>query len=793
MAAPAVHEVPMATVQVVQERLASITAPGTFATRRSSSADDLRLTVKDVGRVAWPITRATARKLCAVARPARYGLKDETRFDQRVRDCWEIPKSRIWIEGRAWGNTLRPMVDRIRRDLGLADGSRLRAELHNLLVYGPGQFFITHQDSEKTDDMIGTLIVILPSNFTGGAIEIEHHDEKVTFRGSGRGLTFIAFYADCHHRVRPIKAGHRVVLTYNLVVEGDMSTASPASATQVDELARSIEQYFETPRAARWSHDPRREPADRLVYLLDYQYTRRTLGWNRLKSVDGARAAALRQVADRLNCEIFLALADVHETWSCEDEGSMYGGYGGRREWGWRYDEEDGLDDDGDNADALELIDLIDSDIELRHWIAPKGRVEAVSGAIDSDEVCYTKASQELEPFASEHEGYMGNWGNTVDRWYHRAAIVLWPRERSFVIRAKASPGWAIDELTQLLKQGDVERARAFVRRLGAFWTEIAQRERRPRFFERTLVVAQGLDSPELAASLLKPFTLESLTPRAAPRLVGLGQRYGLEWCRAILGSWASEKRRDTPGERQAAWTASLANICKQMCAGVSAQGVELARWLVTEEWTRIVKQWMELRDEPHPTIMRDAVDRMSKPILALLEGSLIANSPELHGDMLRILTSPDGEYPIRGLVHLLRTAHETRSPDALRDLNLASLYEYCRQMLAIRLRMPVREKDNWSIPSPRGCACRLCGTLARFLGASDQVRFEWPLAKNQRAHIHQILDAHDLPVSHTTRRAGSPFTLVLTKTDALFDREVAERRTWERDLAWLTSTARAF
>jgi hypothetical protein len=151
MAAPAVHEVPMATVQVVQERLASITAPGTFATRRSSSADDLRLTVKDVGRVAWPITRATARKLCAVARPARYGLKDETRFDQRVRDCWEIPKSRIWIEGRAWGNTLRPMLDRIRRDLGLADGSRLRAELHNLLVYGPGQFFITHQDSEKTD------------------------------------------------------------------------------------------------------------------------------------------------------------------------------------------------------------------------------------------------------------------------------------------------------------------------------------------------------------------------------------------------------------------------------------------------------------------------------------------------------------------------------------------------------------------------------------------------------------------------------------------------------------------
>jgi hypothetical protein len=132
------------------------------------------------------------------------------------------------------------------------------------------------------------------------------------------------------------------------------------------------------------------------------------------------------------------------------------------------------------------------------------------------------------------------------------------------------------------------------------------------------------------------------------------------------------------------------------MCADESAQGVELARWLVTEEWRRIVKQWMDLRDEPSPTIMRDAVGRMSKPILALLESSLIANSSELHSNMLRVLTSPDTEYPILGLVHVLRTAHETRSREALWDLGLASLHGHCRETLAVRSGMPVREKDNW-------------------------------------------------------------------------------------------------
>jgi len=59
-----------------------------------------------------------------------------------------------------------------------------------MLVSGPGQFFAAHRDSEKTDDMIGTLVVVLPSDSTGGAIEVEHDAERVTSRGHGRMLAF---------------------------------------------------------------------------------------------------------------------------------------------------------------------------------------------------------------------------------------------------------------------------------------------------------------------------------------------------------------------------------------------------------------------------------------------------------------------------------------------------------------------------------------------------------------------------------------------------------------------------
>lgn len=48
------------------------------------------------------------------------------------------------------------MLDEIRADLGLPDTTSLRAELHSMLVYEPGQFFAPHQDSEKHDAMIAT-------------------------------------------------------------------------------------------------------------------------------------------------------------------------------------------------------------------------------------------------------------------------------------------------------------------------------------------------------------------------------------------------------------------------------------------------------------------------------------------------------------------------------------------------------------------------------------------------------------------------------------------------------------
>ncbi|MGH8239740.1 MAG: 2OG-Fe(II) oxygenase, partial [Steroidobacteraceae bacterium] len=547
------------------ESLARIGAQGSFATRRSVPPGDLKLEVQGVGRIRLPIAATTARKLCAVARPARHGYKDQTRLDPRVRDTREIAKNRISIDQPRWQKTLAPELERIRRDLGLPEGCRLKAQLHNLLIYAPGQFFVTHQDSEKADDMIGTLVVSLPTQFTGGTMIIEHHDETLRVGGSDRHLTFVAFYGDCRHEVRPVKKGYRVVLTYNLIAESDATAAgTPAASTEA--LTRCVREFFERSPRPRWEGDQDRESPDRLVYLLDHEYTQRGLSWNRLKGADAQRATALREVARQLDCEIFLALADVHETWACEEEYPDYG-YRSRRRWHYDDEEEAGDEDDFGSESEPELTELVDSDVELRHWVGhdgeSRGRTKAMLRSVGGHELCYTKSSVEFEPFESKHEGYMGNWGNTVDRWYHRAAVVLWPRERTFVIRAKASPQWAMSEIGKLLKAKNVPQAAVRARRLLPFWPEVSMREKQTPLLDRILVVAAKLEDEKIAAALLEPFTLTDVTRKLAPRLIDLLDRYGAGWSRKLLRHWLSEEKRREPPETRLSWLAgALPALC---------------------------------------------------------------------------------------------------------------------------------------------------------------------------------------------------------------------------------------
>jgi hypothetical protein len=410
--------------RTARERLAKLLddaeAPGAFSTQILAPADALQAEVDGVGAVQTPVRAPLAKRLIAVGRPAKFGRGEQTLADTSVRDTWEITPDLITLGGPTWEATLGAVLDGVRDELGLPSATKLRAGLHAMLVYGKGQFFLPHQDSEKDDAMVGTLVVSLPSAHTGGELVVEHGGEGVTYRTSKQELSFVAFYADCRHQVKPVKSGYRVTLTLNLLAD---SETGAQGAGPVADLAHCLTEHFTAPATRRYGRtDP--DPPNRLVYLLDHEYTQRGLNWNRLKGVDAERAALLRAAAERAGCQAVLALAEVKETWDAwPSDGDPWDDYD-------YYDEEDEDDegaspDLGSDHDDYQLNELIDDEITLGWWTSPDGTGgEPISLHVPDSEVCATTPSASLTPYQSEYEGYMGNYGNTLDRCTRSAAAL---------------------------------------------------------------------------------------------------------------------------------------------------------------------------------------------------------------------------------------------------------------------------------------------------------------------------------------------------------------------------------
>jgi len=165
-----------------------------FCTKIELPYEGISLTVDPLGQVKFPISARTAKALIVEAEPAKFGKRTKTILDRQVRDAWEIPKSRIKLN-EDWNKKLESVLQKVQKNLELPDEGKLRAELHNMVIYMPGQLFKGHQDSEKTDGMLATLVVLLPSEFSGGALVIDQHGDKQTFhapRNITKKLTIFA-------------------------------------------------------------------------------------------------------------------------------------------------------------------------------------------------------------------------------------------------------------------------------------------------------------------------------------------------------------------------------------------------------------------------------------------------------------------------------------------------------------------------------------------------------------------------------------------------------------------------
>jgi hypothetical protein len=739
--------------------LRDVRGGGSFSTRHTAPFDDLAIEVRGVGPIRLPVTVGQAKELRLVARPARYGKGEETLVDRRVRDTWEVPHSRVTIDKRRWASTLRPILDRVRHDLGLPATSTVEADLHSMLVYEPGQFFAAHQDSEKDDAMFGSLVVLLPSRSTGGELVISHQGRTVTYAGSATALTFIAFYADTRHEVLPVERGYRVALTYNLRLTGESGLADVAAPELTTFGAELLGRHFADVPEPRWHNDSSAtEPPDRLVFLLDHQYSERGLRWAQLKGDDAARAGLLRGAAEHAGCEAVLALAEIQETRDCEDAPR------GRRRWS-----------DWDDDDAPSPSDAIGELLDSSVMIAPAdGTAAGFDPHVTEAELAESTPSADLVPYDTEYTGNMGNYGNTMDRWYRRAAIVIWPRSRSFAVRAKGDPAVALDELLVSATGGlDAGMLAEMVSMLLRYWPEGVRRHDPRELLPRTLVLVRHLGDAQSVSRFLEPFMVEAVAPTDARSILALADRYGAGWFERQLSTWMAQRFRSSlPGlPTRAQWVESLPELYAALAADELATvelKIDVARSLTNSAWN-----WLRTEIEQAPRITKPSAQHaalvgLGSPLLSVIRTAAKVDAPDLCSAIVDTVCDPTIDVTLMLLGSI--DASTRLTPTELAMIDLRPLALHCATALHTELARPERAAADWSIIDfARPQCCADCAKLQTFLESATDQQLVWPLAQTRRQHIHQRIDQQELPVTHQTRHEGSPHKLVLTKTSKLF------------------------
>lgn len=148
---------------------------------------------------------------------ASFGYESQTVIDRKFHDALKLDTDCFTTNFDLLSTPIPSTIEKL-----MDIRSPIRAELYKLNIYRKGGHFKSHVDTPRSGDMFGSLVVSLPSHFTGGELVTRHNGRQVTFdwsRDSKTCTQWGAFFSDVEHEVLPVGSGHRITLTYSLYLE----------------------------------------------------------------------------------------------------------------------------------------------------------------------------------------------------------------------------------------------------------------------------------------------------------------------------------------------------------------------------------------------------------------------------------------------------------------------------------------------------------------------------------------------------------------------------------------------
>ena len=757
----------------LEELLSGVRRPGDFFVQGALETPMPRVEVEGVGVISFPVPEAQIQQLIRQATRAPYGRGEETLHDESVRKTWQLPATQVRIGGKTWEKTFSQMLAAVVDGLGCAE-AKVSAELYKLLVYEPGGFFKAHRDTEKAGGMFGTLVVVLPSAHRGGELVIRHAGREVVAELSTEEfseLKFAAFYADCEHEVRCVTEGHRVCLIYNLIQTAGAKTEQPLSAplysSEIDAAATMLKEAFASSGA----------PA-KLAWLLEHQYSPAGLSFAALKGEDAALAKVLRAAADGAGCAIHLGIIRIEETGPAQPDYEAGYGYGRRRRW-HNHDDEEAEDDA--SSGSFEVIEVSDGSRHIDQWVNAQDQSVAFGQLpLEEGEVLPAGALDDEDPDEQRLMEATGNEGASFERSYHRAALVIWPRERFAGVLIQAGVGAALPHLAERLAAGD-KAAAGIARQIIEAWEQpptgwtyrsLAKESNRAemlrlltRLGDRALlkrfiggVVAREFDGSEneaLAAAI------QLSGPKEAGKLLTALARENMPLFPCAWVNLLSRVLRELGEKLNSEWQAALREAAAVMVQALPAIK-PAADPYASANWQRVQK---------------------AKPVDAGMVAGLLDCLRATGADELRkeaaagFVASAAMFDPGKVIVPALTLLQARERRAFVSDAAAGRLWVHAAEFLLARSEHPPVPPTDWRQEVTLSCKCEDCRALQTFLrDAANQVaRFR--AQQHRRSHLESQILTHGLDIACATERKGSPHTLVCTKTRRTYERQCEQHR----------------
>ena len=280
--------------------------------------------------------------------------------------------------------------------------------------------------------------------------------------------------------------------------------------------------------------------------------------------------------------------------------------------------------------------------------------------------------------------------------------------------------------------------------------------------FKTFVKLALYVQDEEVSKSVLSEFSLSVFDQDGIKEFVKLQDLYGASWCVALISYWIVEKPYHS-------YSYSLAQKdFNQLVMRLREAGAEPAviSYLLNYQINHTIESHKQFLRSTPAELSRSLNDRM-ETLNSLLKACDLHRDASMTEKLVQHVISSSLLYPEPALSNIILETHVSMEGSYVSGYDL--LREYVINGLLKEMDKGLREPEDVSIQATLQCQCPLCKTANAFLKSKTEKNKIWPIVERDRDHVIERFRRLGLPVAISVEKKGSPYKLVILKSDKLY------------------------